>query len=149
MFARYDSQGNLIRYKDAVIDCSEDEVITEQHHKKEVDINNIVKRHGVDLIAEAAAMSALKFDDVTGNDFQEAMFKIAKAKESFDKIPADIREKFNYDAAKFLDWAQNPANRTEMVQLGLAEQVPGDPPVQVEIVNPETPPADTAGDQTA
>ena len=131
------------RHTKAVVDCSNDEVITEQSHKHEVDINNIVKRHGVDLIAKTAAMKTLVFDDVTGNDFQEAMFKVTKAQESFDTLPSELRKKFNYDAAMFLDWIHEPANRDDMVRMGLAVAPENtDIPIQVEVVNPTTPSPD-------
>ncbi len=44
-------QSTQPRYTDAVIDCSNDEVKTEQNHKGSVDINDIVNKHGIDKIA--------------------------------------------------------------------------------------------------
>lgn len=139
MFARYDKQGNLIRYKSAVIDCSADPILTEQSHKAEVDINNIVKRHGgnLELIAKVNALRAvdMQFDDVTGNDFQEAMFKVAKAQESFDSLPSAIRKQFDNNPATFLDFVQNPDNAESLVEMGLAQRIPEPQPVQVAVVS--------------
>lgn len=142
MFAKYDENGDLIRNK-VVIDCSDDEPITEQSHKSEVDINNIIRRHGTDMIQKTAMLQSqtFQFDDVTGNDFQEAMFKINKAQESFDSLPSQIRKRFDNNPAVFLDYVQNPDNLAEMRDLGLAQRLP-DPaqPIEVVVTNPETPP---------
>lgn len=124
-FAIYDKTGKIKRNA-VVLDCSNDPLITEQSHKSEVDINNIIRRHGVDMIAKAAALQApnMRFDDVTGNDFQEAMNIILKAEDSFNQLPSKIRKEFNNNPAEFLDFVQNPDNKDRMIELGLAEAPP-------------------------
>jgi phage internal scaffolding protein len=101
--------------------------LVEQSHKKEVDINNIIKKHGGEMIANTAllASASFRFDDVTTNDFSEAMEILARAKESFDKLPPEIRSRFNHQPEAFLDYVQNPANTDELVALGLAKRPPG------------------------
>lgn len=131
------------KVENPTIDCSKDEILTEQSHKSEVDINNIVKRHGIDLIQQTAALAAstLVFDDVTGNDYQEAMNKVIRAQDSFARLPSQLRARFNNDAAQFLDFIIDPKNMQEMRQLGLANpEQPAPQPVRVEITNPVTPP---------
>lgn len=128
------------------LDCSGDDPIVEQSHKDEVDINAIVRKHGVDMIQRTAAMMApaMRFDDVTGNDFQEAMLKVSQAQETFDSLPSLIRKEFDNNPAKYLDFVQNPDNIEKMYDMGLAERpAPEAPPVKVEVVptqSPETPP---------
>lgn len=131
-----------------VVDCSKDEIIVEQSHAKEVDINNIIKKHGIDLIAKTNLLQSqdFRFDDVTGNDFQEALFKIKKAESSFNAMPSNLRKQFNNNPAEFLDFVQNPDNASALVEMGLANAPkPAPAPVQVEIVAQppitETPPA--------
>lgn len=126
------------------VDCSKDEILVEQSHAAEVDINNIIKKHGMDLIQQTAALQApnFQFDDVTGNDFQEAMFIVARAQESFDAMPSAIRSRFNNSAAEFLDFVHNKDNIPEMIKLGLANPSATPPsPIKVEVINPVTPPA--------
>jgi phage internal scaffolding protein len=147
-FYRYDEEGKVVR-KRVILKCNfKDDLLTEQSHKDEVNINNIIKRHGTDMIRKTALLKSQEyvFDDVTGNDFQEAMFKVNKAQESFDSLPSEVRKKFDNNPAKFMDFVQNPDNADSMVELGLAERIPETPPVQVEVVSPpsettETPPA--------
>lgn len=126
------------------VDCSNDEILVEQSHAAEVDINNIIRKHGMDIIQQTSALQAptFQFDDVTGNDFQEAMFKVTKAQESFNALPSAIRTRFNNSAAEFLDFIQNSDNIPEMVKLGLANPPANTPsPIKVEVINPVTPPA--------
>ena len=93
-----DKNGNPIQIRNrCVIDCQKaikdgEQVLVEQSHKEEVDINNIIKKHGIDLISQVNALRAqeFQFDDVTGNDFQEAMEKVLKAQDQFDRFPVTI-----------------------------------------------------------
>lgn len=142
MFTKIDKNGKQLRYKKAVIDCSKDKILVEQSHKSEVDINNIVKRHGIDLIQKTNMLLApsMQFDDVTGNDFQEASIIIAKAQQSFNEMPSALRQKFHNNPAEMLDFVQNPDNLPEMIELGMATARPPEPPIKVEVTNAETPP---------
>lgn len=148
MFSRVDKNGKPYRYTKAVCDCSKDEPITEQSHKKEVDINNIIKRHGMDMIQKTAMLQQqdYMFDDIPGNDFQEAMNIVNRAQAAFDSLPSLIRKEFDNNPAMYLDFVQNPDNADRMVELGLAEKPAVQEPVQVVVTNEpvqqvsETPP---------
>lgn len=143
MFTRANNLGET-RHKQAVIDCSDDIILVEQSHVKEVDINAIIKRHGIDLITKTANLNTAeyRFDDVTGNDFQEALFKIKKAESTFQSLPSELRNQFENNPAKFLDFVQNPENADQMVEMGIASKIEPEIPLQVEVVNstPSTPP---------
>jgi phage internal scaffolding protein len=142
MFTKYDKDGNQ-RRTPVYVDCSEDKIIVEQNHKEEVNINNIVKRHGIDLIAKTAALQEKEymFDDIPGNDFQEAMAIIGKAQKSFDAMPSEVRKTFNNNPAEFLDFVQNPDNKDTLIEMGLAVKPAEVQPVEVVVTNqPETPP---------
>jgi phage internal scaffolding protein len=139
-FRKYDEKGEQLG-----LDKGEhvfEETKTEQSHKSEVDINNIVKRAGnMELISKVAALQEIVFDDVTGNDFQENMNAIIKAKETFESVPSGIRRQFDNDPAKFLDFVYDPANKDELIKMGLANEPVVEEPMQVVVTNPpETPP---------
>lgn len=141
MFTRYDEKGKPIR-KRVVVDCQKaiedgiEIVLTEQSHRAEVDVNNIVKRHGMDLIQQTAALQELTYDNVPGNDFQEAMLMITKANETFEGMPSEIRKRFENDPAKFLDFVQDEQNVNELIEMGLAKPPEKEPsPIQVQVVN--------------
>ena len=137
-FRKYDSDGLQIRNRQQYTQPDDEIIRVEQSHKDEVNINNIIKRHGMDLIAKTAALQQFTYDNNPNNDFQETMNAILKAKESFASIPSEIRKRFDNSPAKFMDFIHNPDNKDELVELGLAQRVPEPPIVQVEVVNQQT-----------
>lgn len=138
-FQRFDEDGNIYR-KRVVVDCSEDTPRTEQSHKEEVNINNIVKRHGIDLVQKTAMLQSAdyQFDDIPGNDFAEAMIKVTKAQQTFDSMPSQLRKKFNNSPAEFLDYIQDKNNIDSLVEMGLAQREQINQPVNVNVVNNQT-----------
>lgn len=124
------------------IEDGDEDIMVEQHHKAECDINQIIKKHAGNIQAIVGNFQAaeMRFDDVTGNDFQEAMNKVNRARDEFLKLPVKVRRKFNNSPAEFLDFVQNPANVDEMISLGLAVKPKPVEPMKVLVVNPETPP---------
>jgi len=135
-------------YVAPVIDCQQaiidgEEIRVEQSHKDEVNINKIVKRAGgMELIAKVNALTQFQYDDVTGNDFQESMNAIIKARDTFDQVPSDIRKQFDNDPAKFMDFVHNPENSDQLIQMGLKKEPEVISPIEVVVTNPETPPAE-------
>jgi hypothetical protein len=43
-----------------------------------------------------------------------------EAKNNFDNLPLEVRKRFNYDPAAFLEFADNLENLDELVAMGLA-----------------------------
>lgn len=126
------------RYAGAVIDCSDDPGKTEQSHKAEVDINAIIKKHGIDMIAKTSKVIQLKYDDNPDNDFQETMNMLIKANQSFESLPSQIRRRFANDPAQFMDFVHNKDNQEEMYNMGLADRPEPEEesnPIEVTIVN--------------
>jgi len=67
-------------------------------------------------------------------DYRTALEQVAKADEAFMALPAKVRARFSNDAAEFLDFVHNPANKEELVSMGLAnppvvERTQADPAV--------------------
>lgn len=119
------------------IEEGRDIILVEQAHRETSDINYIINKHGIDLIQQTSLLrsSEFRFDDVTGNDFTEAMFIVTKAQQQFDQMPSKIKKRFNYDAAEFLDFVQNPKNSEALVEMGLANKKEQVKPQKVEVVN--------------
>ena len=63
MFRKYDTNGVEIRNRQILTIPEDEEIRVEQNHKDEVNINNIVKRHGLDLIAKTAALQQFTYGD--------------------------------------------------------------------------------------
>lgn len=101
-----------------------DPTMTQQSDKDLTNINVIIAKYmkGQPLpqVTEPA-----KFGDFTGiSSFTEAMEMITKAKESFAEVPAKIRQRFNNDPQRFMDFIHDPANTEELVKMGLAKEPP-------------------------
>lgn len=94
---------------------------TKQADKEACDINNILRRYektGIlsDMILENPQYG--DFSDVAS--FQEACQVVRVAEEQFGALSARVRERFGNDPANMLAFCADPANRAEMVDLGLA-----------------------------
>lgn len=153
-FYKVDKDGKQIRNRVA-IDFSDTEVLTEQNHKGAVDINKIVATHGIDRIAETQQVMALSFDTDPYNNFQEMMEMVAKGREAFMSLPAETRDEFRNDPARYMDYVQNPDNRDALIERGWIEKPEEIPVAQVQMMvqgedgnlvpalAPETPPGTT------
>lgn len=147
-FYKKDAKGKIKPTLVVGLDCQAaieagEEIRVEQSHVREVDINNIVRKHAgnMELITKISNLSNWRYDDVTGNDFQESMHIMMKARDSFMDVPSDIRKKFGNDPAAFMDFVQNKDNKKQLVEWGLANP-PEAPmaPIEVNVVSsPETP----------
>lgn len=108
--------------------------LTVQSEADDADINTIVRRFG--LTGELPkGLRAPVYGDFTGVvDYQSALNAIDEADSVFLQLPAEVRSRFDNDAAKFVDFCSNDANRSELTKLGL-------------IVPPATPASPAAGDK--
>lgn len=107
------------------IDCSKDEVLTQQSGKDECDINVIVERakRGAQLpISDRTPM----YGDFTQlpTDLRDCLNVVRKADEAFMSLDAHVRRRFDNDPAKLMDFLNDPANRAEAVELGLVVAPP-------------------------
>ena len=126
------------------IDCS-GEGRTHQSFKDECDINNIMKRFERDGVLTHAAKVEGKYGDFTGAvDYKTALDQVHKAGEMFMSLPAFIRTRFDNDPGAFLEFASDPDNVDEMIDMGLLPEgfddqygTPEEPP---EEAAPEEPP---------
>lgn len=106
---------------------------TKQSFAKECDINNIMakfQKTGAVTHTNRHAPSYGFADSVT---FDQAMNVIAQANTMFADLPSSLRDKFNGNPGEYLDFVSDPANKAEMVTLGLAlaeTEVPAKEPVK-------------------
>lgn len=98
----------------------EDEpVLTQQQFKKESDINEIVRRFGLtgELPEPWAAPQYGDFTQVT--DFHTAQNMVLEAQQEFERLPAELRERFGHDPQALLSFLDDAGNRDEAIALGL------------------------------
>lgn len=90
-----------------------------QSARDEVDVNLIVKRYEKTGLLPQVAQDALFLDVTEVGDYRQLRDQINRAEAVFGQLPADIRTRFDNDAAAFVDFAADPANREALVELGL------------------------------
>lgn len=115
------------------LECA-DPSLAVQDARDEVDINTIVRRFGLTgkLPEDVPAPSYGDFVGITS--YHDAMNAVAKAHESFDAMPADVRSRFQNDPGQFVEFCSDPANVDEMRKLGLV--VPEVPAVVLPEISP-------------
>lgn len=97
----------------------EEESLAQQSFKEECDINTIVRRFGITGELPVGVRMPT-YDDFTGvNDYHSALNAIVAACESFETLPAEVRERFGNDPGKFVDFCSDSENRAEAVKLGM------------------------------
>lgn len=105
----------------------EDPSLAQQHMKEESDINTIVTRFGLGYKAPVG-LRMPQFGDFTGiSDYQEALAALQRAQDDFMKLPATVRSRFNNDPGAFVDFAGDPANLSQLGEMGLATRFPVPP----------------------
>lgn len=92
---------------------------TKQSFKAECDINNIMARFLKTGVLEFTQKNQPRYGDVTGLEYQSAINLVAGAKSMFNQLPAQLRDRFENEPAKFYDFVQNPRNREECEEMGL------------------------------
>ena len=95
--------------------------LTEQNHKDETDINNIVRKYNKTGLIDHLNQFEKQYGDMTGYDYQEAMNTVAAANTMFEGLPSSIRNKFDNDPAKFINFVDDEANADKLVEMGLAK----------------------------
>ena len=106
------------------LDCSEDEGKTEQHHKDRCNITTILKKYDKTGLITHVNNAVAHYGDYTEvNEYKEACNLVITAENNFMSLPSDVRKRFGNDPGEFFEFATDPANLDEMINLGLAEKI--------------------------
>jgi len=97
----------------------EDKSLAQQHLKEETDINNIVQTFTRTGMLPQHSLPPLAEDFQIIKSFQQAMDLVVEARESFQQMPAEVRNRFQNDPARFVEFCSNPDNKAEMRKWGL------------------------------
>lgn len=104
---------------------------TKQSFKDECDINVLMSRFAKGQPLDHLIRPGGHFGDWSEvPDFQVAQQYIIDAHSLFEQVPANVRERFMNDPARFLAFATDQANADEMRRLGLLKPVQALSPVQ-------------------
>lgn len=137
------------------VDFSQSPSMTRQEFAAEANVNNLLKRYATtgafyDPLTMARANRKPLFGDFTHfADFTACQNAIIEAQNAFDALPVEIREKFNYDPGKLIDWLSDDANREEAIKLGLIEKAAAAATPEPAEVKPSAPTATEPASDTA
>ena len=97
------------------------ESLTEQSHKKSCDINNIITAATANpmLLADPAPDRKVFRDFSSGDDYLDLQNRLCEARSMFYDLPAELRDYFEHDPAKVIDFVSDPDNAMEAHQMGL------------------------------
>lgn len=93
--------------------------MTEQSHKKETDINNIMSKYQKTGVLTFVNSQQPIYAEMASTDLQTAMNTVINAQDMFDNMPAEIRKEFDNDPVKFLQQMDNPEYQERARELGL------------------------------
>lgn len=97
----------------------EEPTLAQQQFKDECDINNILRQFNITGQLPDASLSPL-YGDFTGiSDYKTALDRVIATDEEFMNLPAQLRARFNNDAAELIQFLDQEENRLEAEKLGL------------------------------
>lgn len=113
-----DSKGNVIRRR---VQIDTGPGLTEQTHKRESDINYILRDvEKTGMISHGNKYEGV-YDDVTVQDFQQAIFLTKNIENMFNDLPSGLRKRFENSPKKFIEFTQNPDNRELLDKMHMAK----------------------------
>jgi phage internal scaffolding protein len=91
----------------------------QQHHRDECDINVILERFGKTGQVPVNAISG-NYGDFSGvHDYHTAMNALIAAEHEFAALPANIRNRFDNEPSKLIEFMNDDQNLAEAQKLGL------------------------------
>lgn len=119
----YQYDADLVSYETGVDGFGD--TLTQQAPAAETDINEIVRRFGI-TGSLPQGIRVPSYDDYgdTVFDFQSAQAVLLDARDSFMRLPPDVRQRFANDPQEFLEFCSDRSNLDEMRKMGLAVPAP-------------------------
>jgi phage internal scaffolding protein len=100
----------------------EDATLAQQHFKDECDINNILRQFNITGQLPGQPLTP-RYGDFSGiSDYHTAMNRVIAAQDEFDRLPAQIRARFDNEPANLIEFLENSDNRQEAEDLGLVDK---------------------------
>lgn len=109
--------------------------MTKQSFKDECDINVLMKRYQQSGVLPPVDGRERRYIDGSSVDYHEAMLMVADARSAFMELSSSLRERFQNDPGRLLEFLEDSRNREEAVALGLVNPPQADAkPVQVRVI---------------
>lgn len=105
-------------FRGSDLECR-DPSLAQQNMKDDTDINVLLERFKVTGQMPQGLVLPTYGDFVGVGDYRTAMDAVLKARNAFMDLPAKIRERFQNDPQRLLEFVSNEDNRSEAIALGL------------------------------
>lgn len=122
---------------------------TQQQFRKSADIGTIVNNLAKGILPIGNKSEAKFVDAYDVSSYHESLNIVTKTKQTFEQLSKHVRNRFQNNPAKMLEFLNNPENMEEAIKLGLATptEKPKETISKVEVVNPTSAPKE--GDKPA
>ena len=118
---KYDFQK---RSDDSALSFDGELSLTRQEFVSQCNINNIIKKYVKNGNNPFVITQDAKYGDFTSiPSHQEAIDLVIRAEEHFLQMPASLRNRFDNDPGKLLDFLSDVDNRAEAIHLGLVQDM--------------------------
>lgn len=107
-------------FRGSDLECK-DPSLTQQQFKDDVDINVLLERFKITGVMPQNVVLPTYGDFRGVSDYRSAVDAIRKADNAFMDLPANLRQRFDNDPQKFLEFVSDDKNREEAVRLGLVK----------------------------
>lgn len=97
--------------------------LTRESEAQECDVNFLMARYQRTGVFPQSSGEPQFLDVSEVGDFRQAMETVREGQAIFAALPARVRREFGEDPVAFLEFAEDPANRDRMVELGLLDAV--------------------------
>lgn len=91
----------------------------EKGHKKECDINLLVKRYNKTGLMQQRLENGLFGNFIDVEDYQSNLERMRDARNDFMTLPAAVRKRFKNDPGEIIDFVSDDNNKDEAIKLGL------------------------------
>jgi phage internal scaffolding protein len=93
----------------------------EQSHKSKVNINTIVRK--INKTGMVPAVHGFNYGNFANvGDYHSVQNRLINANNQFMSLPSDIRNKFDNDVGKLIDFINKPENALEAANMGLIDK---------------------------
>lgn len=96
----------------------------QQQFKDDADLNSIMKKFQKTQSLEHVKIYETEYGFASPTDYHQSLNTVLKAEAMFNELPSTVRNRFSNNPAEFLEFVQNPENKSEAEQLGLTTVPP-------------------------
>lgn len=97
--------------------------LARQSEQEGCDINIMLRRYGVIPVPAPSANVGLYGDFSEVGDYLDAQMRLKTAREQFESLPSQVRERFRNNPAEFLTFIADKSNKAQAQAWGLLKDV--------------------------